>query len=120
MSFLITLNEEGYLSLKNDRDVIIKKIKELQVILDELNPAYEHLEPFYEPNIEIIISEDKGEKVYFGKSLLKLPNKIAPKPISFKIGLVGDYKGIDDGNLVNDANKEARIYMSRRFPSYFE
>ena len=120
MSILITLNEDGYLTLKNDREVILNKIKELEDILKELNPAYEHLEPFYEPNIEIVISDDKYDKFYLGKSILKLPNKIAPNPISFKIGLVENYKGIDDPNLLKDTKIEARKFMSKRFPTYFE
>lgn len=117
MSLLISLNENGYLTLKNDREVIINKIKELEDILEELNSAFNHLQPFYEPNIEIVISEDK---FYFGKSILKLPNKIAPKPISFKIGLIEDYKGIDDPNLIKDSKAKAQKFMSKKFPSYFE
>lgn len=120
MSLLISLNENGYLTLKNDREVIINKIKELEVILEELNSAFNHLQPFYEPKIEIVISEDKFDKYYFGKSILKLPNKIAPQPISFKIGLIKNYKGIDDPNLIKDSKAMAIKFMSKKFPSYFE
>lgn len=120
MGLLITLNEDGYLTLKNDREVILNKIKELEVILNELTPAFNHLQPFYEPKIDIIVADNKDEEIYVGKCLIPVPDKVMKQPIQFEIGSVKNYKGIDDENLVLDAKIQARRFMSRRFPTYFE
>ena len=59
MGLLVTLNEEGYQTLKQDREIIKNKIKELELVLSHLDPAYIQLQPYYEPIIDISIVETK-------------------------------------------------------------
>lgn len=120
MGLLVTLNEDGYQTLKKDREIIINKIKELEMVLNELDPAYKHLQPFYEPNIDISISEVKGKEMYIGKSLIVTPDGVIRKEITFGIDYVEKYKGIHDEKLVEDAKREAREHLSKLIPSYFE
>jgi hypothetical protein len=47
MGLLVTLNEEGYQTLKKDREVVKNKIQELELVLNHLAPAYRQLHPFY-------------------------------------------------------------------------
>lgn len=120
MGLLVTLNEDGYQTLKKDREIIINKIKELEMVLNELDPAYKHLQPFYEPNIDISISEVRGKEMYIGKSLIVTPDGLIRKEITFGIDYVKKYKNIHDEKLVEDAKREAREHLSKLMPSYFE
>lgn len=120
MGLLVTLNEDGYQTLKKDREIIINKIKELEMVLNELDPAYKHLQPFYEPNIDISISEVRGKEMYIGKSLIVTPDGLIRKEITFGIDYVKKYKGIHDEKLLEDAKREAREHLSKLMPSYFE
>lgn len=120
MGLLVTLNDDGYQTLKKDREIIINKIKKLEMVLNELDPAYKHLQPFYEPNIDISISEVKGKEMYIGKSLIVTPDGVIRKEITFGIDYVEKYKGIHDEKLVEDAKREARENLSKLIPSYFE
>ena len=120
MGLLVTLNEEGYKTLKKDREVIINKIKELQMVLNELDPAYKILQPFYEPKIDISLSELKGENVYVGNLFVVPGDKAMKRRIKFVINSVSQYKDINDERLLEDAKREAREHLSQRFPTYFE
>jgi hypothetical protein len=120
MGLLVTLNEEGYQTLKQDREIVKNKIKELELILSHLDPAYNQLQPFYEPKIEITIAQSKGKELYVGKTDIVLPDSGISKVISFGIDYVEKYKNIYDEKLIEDAKREAREHLSSRFPSYFE
>lgn len=120
MGLLVTLNEEGYKTLKKDREVIINKIKDLELVLNELDPAYKILQPFYEPKIDISLSELKGENVYQGSVFVAPGDKVMKRRIKFVINPVNYYKDINDERLLEDAKREAREHLSKRFPTYFE
>ena len=120
MGLLVTLNEEGYQTLKKDRDVIINKIKELEMVLNELDPAYKILQPFYEPKIDISLGESRGENVYVGNLFVAPSNKAMKRRIKFVINSVSQYKDINDERLLEDAKKIARDELIKFFPTYFE
>lgn len=120
MGLLVTLNEEGYQTLKKDREVVKNKIKELEMVLKHLEPAYQQLQPFYEPKIDIIIKESRGKDMYIGKSFIATPDNVIRKEITFGIDYVEKYKGIHDERLLEDAKREAREHLSKLFPTYFE
>ena len=120
MGLLVTLNEEGYQTLKKDREVVKNKIKELEMVLNHLEPAYQQLQPFYEPKIDIIIKESRGKDMYIGKSFISTPDNVIRKEITFGIDYVEKYKGIHDERLLEDAKREAREHLSKLFPTYFE
>lgn len=120
MGLLVTLNEEGYQTLKKDREVIINKMKELEMVLNQLDPAYKILQPFYEPKIDISLSELKGENVYQGSVFVSPGDKVMKRRIKFVINPVNYYKDINDERLLEDAKREAREHLSQRFPTYFE
>jgi hypothetical protein len=120
MGLLVTLNEEGYQTLKKDREVIINKIKELELVLNELDPAYKHLKPFYEPKIDISLSESRGENVYVGSVFVVPGDKAVKRRIKFVINSVSQYKDINDERLLEDAKKIARDELIKFFPTYFE
>jgi ATP phosphoribosyltransferase regulatory subunit HisZ len=120
MGLLVTLNEEGYQTLKKDREVIITKIKELEMVLKELDPAYKILQPFYEPKINISLSELRGENVYVGSVFVVPGDKVMKRRIKFVINSVNQYKDINDERLLEDAKKIARDELIKFFPTYFE
>ncbi len=120
MGLLVTLNDEGYQTLKKDREIVINKIKELEMVLNHLEPAYQQLHPFYEPKIDISIAESRGKEMYIGKSLIVTPDNVIRKEVTFDIDFVDKYKSIDDKQLLEDAKKEAREFLSKQFPTYFE
>lgn len=120
MGLLVTLNEEGFQTLKKDRDIVKNKIKELELVLSHLDPAYNQLQPFYEPKIDITIVQSKGKELYMGKTNIVIPDSGINKEISFGIDYVEKYKDITDEKLIEDAKREAREHLSVRFPSYFE
>lgn len=120
MSLLVTLNEEGFQTLKKDREVIINKIKELEMVLNELDPAYKILQPFYEPKIEISLSEIRGENIYQGSVFVVPGDKATKRRIKFVINPVNQYKDINDERLLEDAKSIARQELIRFFPTYFE
>ena len=120
MGLLVTLNEEGYQTLKKDREVIINKIKELEMVLNELDLAYKILQPFYEPKIDISLSELRGENVYLGSVFVVPGDKAMKRRIKFVINSVSQYKDINDERLLEDAKKIARDELIKFFPTYFE
>jgi hypothetical protein len=120
MGLLVTLNEEGYQTLKKDREVIINKIKELEMVLNELDPAYKILQPFYEPKIDISLSELRGENVYQGSVFIVPGDRATKRRIKFVINPVNYYKDINDERLLEDAKSIARQELIRFFPTYFE
>lgn len=120
MGLLITLNEEGYQTLKKDREIIVNKIKELELVLNELDPAYKHLKPFYEPKIVIYTSERLGEKNYKGRVFVVPADKAMKRQFTFTIGSLNKYKDINDIRLLEDAKLIAREEISKFYPSYFE
>lgn len=120
MGLLVTLNEEGYQTLKKDREVVKNKIQELELVLSHLEPAYQHLQPFYEPNIKISITKYRDKEMYFGKAVIFTPDNKIRNMITFRIDFVDKYKGINDERLLEDAKRKAREILSRRFSSYFE
>ena len=121
MSLLIGLNETGFFSLKNDREIIINKIKDLEVVLRELDTAYNHLKGFYEPEVRISKKEDsRGRQMYMGSVEIFLPDNVMKREVSFFIDEVGNYKGDFDERLIEDAKKEAHDTLKTRFKTYFE
>lgn len=120
MGLLVTLNEEGYQTLKKDREVIINKIKELELVLNELDPAYKTLQPFYEPKIDISLSDLQEENVYVGSVFVVPGDKAVKRRIKFVINSVSQYKDINDERLLEDAKKIARDELIKFFPTYFE
>ncbi len=120
MGLLVTLNEEGYQTLKNDREVIEKKIKELQMVLNYLDAAYKTLQPFYEPEIRISIRKSIREDIYTGTVIILPFHQVGPRRISFRINSVNKYKGINDKRLRDEAKQIARNKLIEIFPTYFE
>jgi len=120
MGLLVTLNEEGFQTLKKDREIIIKKIKELEMVLNELDPAFKVLKPFYDPEIDISIIESRGENVYQGIIFVVPGDRATKRRIKFVINPINYYKDINDERLLEDAKIIARKELIRFFPTYFE
>ena len=96
------------------------KIKELEMVLNELDPAYKILQPFYEPKIDISLSESRGENVYVGSVFVVPGDRAMKRRIKFVINPVNYYKDINDERLLEDAKSIARQELIRFFPTYFE
>jgi hypothetical protein len=120
MGLLVTLNEEGFQTLKKDRDIVKNKIKELELVLSHLDPAYIELQPYYEPIIDITIVETKGKDMYVGELFIVTPVTGIKRKITFGIDYIEKYKDINDEKLLEDAKREAREHLTKRFPSFFE
>lgn len=121
MGLLISLNQTGYDNLKSDREAVIEKIEELQLVLNELEPAYQHLKHFYEPKVKIFKFEQRdGKEVFKGRIDMFLPDKVTRRRITFTIDYIDYYKGETDERLIEKANEMARKTLKERFPTYFE
>lgn len=121
MGIIISLNQTGYDNLKSDRQAVIEKIEELQIVLRELDPAYQHLKYFYEPKVKIFKFEQRdGKEVFKGKIEMSLPDKVTRRRITFTIDYIDSYKSETDERLIEKANEMARETLKERFPTYFE
>ena len=120
MGLLVTLNEEGYQTLKKDREVVKNKIRELELVLNHLEPAYKQLQPFYEPYVTISIRKVRGKDMYFGNSKIVSPDNVIRDIINFRIDFVDKYKDINDEQLLEDTKRLARKQLNKLYPSYFE
>ncbi len=130
MSLLINLNQEGFLSIKNDKhkiklkiDDLSNEIKALHIELNELHKmlgefenAYERLKNFYEPTITIKrIKFFKGE-YYQGRVKFEYP---IPSELKVSLGKVSDFKGGEDKSLIELAEKKMKELIIKEFPLYF-
>jgi hypothetical protein len=120
MSLLIKLNETGFQTLKKDRNIILEKLKELKIILKELDYAYFYLKEFYEPKIKIIREDSIKGEMYMGEIFIAPPYNVTKRKIIFPINFVNNYKGELDEKLKEDAEKEARNILKKTFPINFE
>jgi hypothetical protein len=130
MSLLVNLNQQGFLTIKNDRQKINDKINDLyneikilQLEIEELDKmkyefdyAYERLKDFYEPKVTIKKIKFFDGEYYQGKVTIEYPQK---KDLKVKLGNINKFKGIDDPNLILLAEKEMKELIKKEFPIYF-
>ena len=118
MFLLNNLNEAGFLKLKEDRIILMGKIKHLQSILNQFDLAYPFLSSIFEPEVKIKYNKTKDR--YIGLFKVNHPN--FDKPISdyVLLGYSKQYKGIEDPQLLIDGAKKTRKKIQNLFPEMFD
>ncbi len=115
MFLLKDLTEEGFRQIRNDRDELVKKIEQYQIILDEFNSVLPFLESIYEPQIEISFKENI--QFYVAKASVHYQGETIH--FNSKLGDKEMFDGMDDPKLMDKAKLEIRKELERQFPLHF-
>jgi len=119
MFVLTDLSYEGYLQIKKDKELLMKKIQQHQALVDEFNLAIPFLEAIYEPKI----------KFSFGGSDNQILNAYAYIPmndgkkrsIRVTVGKSKDYPlGEKDFNAQKRGRDLIKDKIKMEFPLHFE
>jgi hypothetical protein len=114
--FLLTdLTHRGYLQIKKDRDLLDKKIKGLQVLVEEIDLALPFLESIYDPTIKIKKDEKRG--YYIASS--KIPYNGDPIRINITVAPISKFKSVGDKTLQDLAEKKVKERIKTLFPNHF-
>jgi hypothetical protein len=123
MPLLVNLNEESYFSIKNDRQRLVNKIKQLTKEVEQLNGmleefdlAVERLKDFYEPKIDVK-KDNLNPKLYAVYITIKHPELKGRLKVS--LGNISDFESDKDEILLALAEKKGREALKRKYPLYF-
>ena len=119
MAIFSDLNEVAFLQIKKDREILKRKLNEIQGLLNDLDVAYVHLSGVYEPEIVISVEDFNGKRKFTGRLEVRHPDSNQNIGLDFTIGDEKDYKGINDQNLIHDSKRIAREQIKKTFPIYF-
>jgi hypothetical protein len=116
--FLLTdLTEKGYLHIKSERQDIVKKIEQLQSLLDEFDLALPYLDSIFQP--KITISKGLGLSQYMASTSISFPNNETLR-LTVKVCSLDKYKEATDPQLLDEAQKMMREKIKGEFPQHFK
>jgi hypothetical protein len=118
MLLLNNLNEVGFQKLKEDREILLKEINHLQLILSQFDLAYPFLSSIFEPKLKI--KYDKSKDRYSCYFKIEHPNFGLPILKSIILGDSKRYNGIKDPQLLIDGATKSRKTIKKLFPEMFE
>ena len=114
--FLLTdLTEEGYLQIKKDKEKLLRKIQEYQMIVKEFDLALPFLSAIYEPKI---IIRKVSDRYYEGLSFIPYNNEKIKLSVRIKEYFL-KYSGVDDPELIKIIEKEIKCKIRESFPTHF-
>ena len=114
--FLLTdLTEEGYLQIKKDKEKLLRKIQEYQMIVKEFDLALPFLSAIYEPKI---IIRKVSDRYYEGLSFIPYNNEKIKLSVRIKEYFL-KYTGVDDPELIKIIEKEIKCKIKESFPTHF-
>ena len=120
--------DEDFMKVKSQYEIVVDKIhftndkiQQLQNDLVQLKEQHKKLKSYVEPHITINEIDYKTPygKRYIGKFRLYL-NDEKPKLVSISIGLIKNFKGIDDPEIMTTAKDKAIDYIKRKFPEVYK
>jgi hypothetical protein len=117
MFLLTNLTEKGYLHLKSERKDIVKKIEQLQSLLDEFDLALPYLESIFQPKIKI--SKDINRGIYIARTSIPFSDKETLR-LTVKVCSLNKYKEDSDPKLLDEAQKIMRERIKEEFPQHFK
>jgi hypothetical protein len=116
--FLLTdLTEKGYQHLKSERKDIVKKIQQLQTLLDEFDLALPYLESIFQPKIKI--SKDIKRGIYIARAIIPFPDKELLR-LTVKVCSLEKYVEESDPKLLAEAQKVMREKIKVELPQHFK
>ena len=117
MFLLSDLTEKGYLHIKNERKDIVKKIEQLQTLLEEFDLALPYLDSIFQP--KITISKAIGHSQYIARTSIPFPNKETLR-LTVKVCSLDKYEEVSDPKLLDEAQKIMREKIKGEFPQHFK
>jgi hypothetical protein len=117
MFLLNDLTEKGYLHLKSERKDIVKKIEQLQSLLDEFDLALPYLESIFQPKIRI--SKDMRRGIYIARTSIPFSDTETLR-LTVKVCSLDKYKEDSDPKLLDEAQNVMREKIKGEFPLHFK
>jgi len=117
MLLLNNISEFGFEKLKKDRELVISEIKQLQVLLDQINLAFPYLSSVFDPEISVRYSNYR--KYYFCYCEINHPNEFSKKRITASLGKESEYNNINDPKLLIDAEIKIKGKIKKLYPEMF-
>jgi hypothetical protein len=115
--FLLTdLTKTGYLQIKKDRDLLVDKIKGIQILVDEIDLALPFLQSIYEPEIKIA----KNDRIGFYTASCRIPYNQDFVKVYIKVAPITKFKMKDDPALMKEAHKKIMDRIRAQFPIHFK
>jgi hypothetical protein len=115
--FLLTdLTKIGYLQIKKDRDLLVEKMKGIQILVDEIDLALPFLQSIYEPEIKVA----KLENIGFYTASCKIPYNQSFVRIQVRVAPISKYKMKDDPALMKEAYNKVMKRIKAHFPNHFK
>lgn len=116
MFFLTNLSESGYYQIKNDRELLAKKIQQNQSLLEEIDLALPFLESIYEPKISIQFIEQiqqytASTSIIFNGVKINLEERLGAKT---------EFIGDNDSKLIEKAEVVIKNRIKTQFPLHFQ
>jgi len=117
---LFALNKNVYDQIKQDRDILLDRIKTSQSLLDDFDTVYPILESVFNPKIKITESKRGKESFYNGFFSFLHPDGTKSRRHLIVIGKSSNYKGKEDERLINDAIVKAQNKIKDECPEFFK
>ena len=119
MFVLTDLTYDGYLQIRKDKELLMKKIQQHQALVDEFDLALPFLKAIYEPTIKFSF-EGLNEEILMARTSIPM-NDRKRSVIKVRIGLKRDFPmGEKDDNVVIKATELIKRRIKREFPLHFE
>jgi hypothetical protein len=115
--FLLTdLSKVGYEQIKKDRQALTDKVKQLEILIEEIDLALPYLEAIYDPKIRISKDERRGVFVAW----TSIPFNETRLRITVTLGKIEKYpKGIESIELIDLSRNMINAKIREEFPQHF-
>ena len=115
--FLLTdLSKVGYEQIKKDRQALTDKVKQLEILIEEIDLALPYLESIYDPKIRISKDERRGVFVAW----TSIPFNETRLRITVTLGKIEKYpKGIESIELIDLSRNMINAKIREEFPQHF-
>jgi hypothetical protein len=115
--FLLTdLTEEGYLQIKKDKEKLIRKIQEYQMIISEFDLALPFLSAIYEPKI---IIRKVADRYYEGLSFIPVNGEKIRIRVQLNKEQSSKFIDNEDNELKELLEKMVIAEIQEQFPTHF-
>lgn len=115
--FLLTdLTEEGYLQIKKDKEKLLRKIQEYQMIVKEFDLALPFLSSIYEPKI---IIRKVADRYYEGLSFIPINGEKIRIRVQLNKEQSSKFIDKEDNELMELLEKMVIAEIQEQFPTHF-
>lgn len=119
MFVLTDLTYDGYLQIKKDKELLMKKIQQHQALVDEFDLALPFLTAIYEPTIKLSF-EGLNKDILMARTSIPM-NDGEKRIIRARIGSINDFPmGEKDYKAVFKATEIIKDRIKKEFPLHFE